>query len=361
VKLSRNTGILTYPIRLVGYFSIILIVYFVRQPQKEIADLMVWLCLLFLCIYPHLAFSNFLVKPKPETEFNSLLIDMLVIGVVSNLVYLDPAIFIPLLVANSTANYALKGPRFMVKGVFAFALGLMISFIFLGFEFKTADNRYLLIPTLLYLFLTTHHIAYVSYTRSKYLMSANNKMDSFINFDALTKMPNRHYFDDKLENEWHRSFRQQQVLSVLSLDIDYFKTYLDLYGLAHTDDCLKQVAQAIAAKVTRSADIVARIEEGKFSIILPYTDQDGAFVVAQKVLESIQNLKIKHEGSFIETIVTVSIGTASIIPVKSFTALGLVLAADQALKLAKDDDGNCIRVKTIITHHNEVEQRAEVA
>lgn len=347
MKLTKAAGTFDYPMRVAGYLLVIINVYLARRPELDSAYLAIWVILVFFILYPHIAFSSFVAKPTAKTESNSLLIDMMSIGLLANLVYFNPVIFLPYYIANSSAIYALKGSGLMLKGFLALIVGVLISIPILGLEFRANFSSVGIIPAFFYLFAATHYIGYLSHIRGVILNKAKVKAEIQANSDTITKIANRRYFDVRLEEEWARNYRSQQPLSMLAIDIDHFKAYNDLYGHPLGDDCLNQVAQAISRSVTRSSDVVARTGGEEFNVILPNTNLEGAKRVADKVLEAIQGLRIEHAGSEVANVVTVSIGVSSVIPVPSFSTRGLMLATDQALYQAKGEGRNRISVKTL--------------
>lgn len=347
VRLTRSAGTFVYPMRVAGYLFVIVNVYLARLPEREWADLVVWLHLMVVIVFPHIAFYLFTRHPSTKTELYSLHFDMVLIGITTNLLYFNPVLFLPFLISNSSANYAMRGPTFMFQGVIAYLCGLMLSFPLLGFEFRMTFSVYELIPAYFYLIAVTHYVGYISYVRGIVLIKAKKKAEVLANLDALTKIANRRRFDGTLEDEWQRSYDAQEPISMLALDIDYFKAYNDIYGHPTGDDCLNKVAQEIASKVTRSSDLVARTGGEEFSIILSNTSLEKASDIAQTVLKAIQGLKIEHNGSKISAVVTVSIGVVSIVPVTSFSPRGLMLATDQALYQAKKMGRNCICTKKL--------------
>lgn len=131
--------------------------------------------------------------------------------------------------------------------------------------------------------------------------------------DALTGIANRRSFDETLEREWDRCGRSKLPVSLLIGDVDYFKAYNDTYGHVLGDDCLRQVAQALAMCVTRPTDLCARYGGEEFALILAETDEDGALAVAREACEKIRNLRLPHAGSSLG-IVTISLGVASTVP-----------------------------------------------
>ncbi|MEO5347502.1 MAG: diguanylate cyclase [Magnetococcus sp. YQC-9] len=160
--------------------------------------------------------------------------------------------------------------------------------------------------------------------------------------DGLTSIPNRRRFDQFLEYEWGRSQRFAHPLSLLLMDIDYFKMYNDCYGHAQGDHCLRQVAEAIARSMPRTVDLAARYGGEEFACVLPETHEPGAKAVAERILSSIRALKIPHAHSKAGEYVTVSIGVACMIPSHERQPLDLITRADQALYKAKRGGRNRI-------------------
>jgi len=172
------------------------------------------------------------------------------------------------------------------------------------------------------------------------LRQANLELEKLVNLDGLTKIANRRCFDNRLEREWQRLSREQQPMSLLLLDIDYFKRYNDCYGHQLGDDCLNAIAQALEQTLYRPADLVARYGGEEFVTILPNTDLDGAFRVAEQIRGAIANLEIPHQNSDISDIVTVSIGVTSILPSPQQKSSTLIKQADIALYSAKQQGRN---------------------
>jgi diguanylate cyclase (GGDEF)-like protein len=181
------------------------------------------------------------------------------------------------------------------------------------------------------------------------LQIANRELRLLAHLDGLTKIANRRCFDDFLEHQWRRLSRTQQPLSLLMLDVDFFKPYNDLYGHQRGDDCLVDIARTIQKIISRPTDLVARYGGEEFAIVLPETHQDGAIVIAQIIIKAIQDLNIPHKASAITDCVTVSIGIASMIPVLDFAPDCLVDLSDQALYSAKQQGRNSYCVQSNIT------------
>ncbi|MEG4035450.1 diguanylate cyclase [Microcoleus sp. S36b_A4] len=153
--------------------------------------------------------------------------------------------------------------------------------------------------------------------------------------DGLTQVANRRCFDERLQSEWHRLIQGKQLLSLIMLDVDYFKRYNDCYGHQAGDICLVKVASSAAQAVKRSSDLLARYGGEEFAAILPNTDADGAIAVAESIREAIRDLGIPHEQSDVSAIVTVSMGIATVIPTAEISPDELVALADRALYDAK--------------------------
>lgn len=172
------------------------------------------------------------------------------------------------------------------------------------------------------------------------LQQANLELQRIANTDSLTQIPNRRCFDESLEQEWQRLRREQQPLSLVLCDIDYFKHYNDCYGHPAGDACLQQVAQAIFRCIKRPADIVARYGGEEFAIILPSTDQLGAITVVEAIQQTLQALQIPHAGSAVADYITLSLGIACFIPTLNSSWQELIDAADTALYQAKQQGRN---------------------
>ena len=179
--------------------------------------------------------------------------------------------------------------------------------------------------------------------RTQELEQANQLLQIRSNTDCLTQISNRRYFDSMLEQEWNRGQRLGSKLSVIMLDIDYFKRFNDHYGHVAGDSCLQELAQQLQSSLTRAGDVVARYGGEEFVVLLPNTDKQAALTVAKHLQEAIASLAMPHaESSF--GIVTVSFGIASLIPSDLHSAVELVKFADRALYNAKLAGRNCIEV-----------------
>ena len=153
--------------------------------------------------------------------------------------------------------------------------------------------------------------------------------------DGLTGLANRRCFDETLQAEWLRASRQQQALSLLMVDVDHFKLYNDANGHLGGDECLQQIALAMAGEM-RANDLVARYGGEEFAVILPNESLNGACIVAERIRARVEQLRLPYQ-SRADKMVTVSIGAATLWPSPD-TETGpkqLLAIADGALYLAK--------------------------
>jgi len=161
-----------------------------------------------------------------------------------------------------------------------------------------------------------------------------------IYYDPLTGIFNRRFFDENLNGFIKTLSRSSGILSLLMIDIDYFKNYNDSYGHSAGDDCLKIVAKTLKNNVTRSDDFVVRYGGEEFAVVLPNTDEDGARLLADKMLESVRSCKIQHRASSVADIVTISIGVTTGEVGNTSRADDFIIRADELLYLSKQNGRN---------------------
>lgn len=172
------------------------------------------------------------------------------------------------------------------------------------------------------------------------LEQSNQHLEKLSHQDGLTQIANRRYFDHRLQEEWQRLQREEKPLSLILLDIDYFKQYNDYYGHLEGDECLKNIAKALSQSVKRSMDVVARYGGEEFAVILPNTAKSGAIQVAQEIQILISQLEIKHNPDCPYRNITVSMGIATIIPTSKDSINFLISQADTALYQSKEKGRN---------------------
>lgn len=130
--------------------------------------------------------------------------------------------------------------------------------------------------------------------------------------DPLTGIANRRAFEEVLGQEWRRMMRHHIALSLLMIDVDYFKRFNDSYGHVVGDQCLRKVAQVLALRTRRAGEIAARYGGEEFAVLLPHTDIAAARRLAELICGAVREQKIPHEGSAVAPYVTISVGLACI-------------------------------------------------
>lgn len=165
-------------------------------------------------------------------------------------------------------------------------------------------------------------------------------LESISYVDGLTNIPNRRKFNEQFELVWNIANREKSTVSIIMMDIDYFKAFNDIYGHQAGDECLVQVAKQLSKTVLRKTDFVGRYGGEEFICILPNTIIEDAFIVAEKMREGVIELKIKNKGSQITDIVTISLGVASCIPNQDIPSSKLIEQADEALYRSKESGRN---------------------
>jgi diguanylate cyclase (GGDEF)-like protein len=155
--------------------------------------------------------------------------------------------------------------------------------------------------------------------------------------DGLTGVFNRRHFDEHLAAEWGRAVRAGTALSVVLIDVDFFKRYNDRYGHQAGDDCLRRVAATLKAGVKRPGDMVARYGGEEFACLLPDTPLAGALELARQLGQDVHGLAIEHGDSTVAPVVTVSLGVGCKREDAVGTPAALVREADAQLYIAKSE------------------------
>lgn len=153
--------------------------------------------------------------------------------------------------------------------------------------------------------------------------------------DGLTGVANRRKLEARLEAAWSQACRDNGPLSLIMIDVDYFKKYNDHYGHQRGDQCLRRLAMALAATLNRPYDLLARYGGEEFACLLPDTDLAGAERVAQKMLAAVAELRIEHLASDVGPQVSLSLGVATVRASARLTPQELLRCADEQLYLAK--------------------------
>ncbi|MDX1572008.1 MAG: sensor domain-containing diguanylate cyclase [Xanthomonadales bacterium] len=167
-----------------------------------------------------------------------------------------------------------------------------------------------------------------------------DKLLSLSTRDDLTGLANRRRLREFIDHAWRRGTRSNCPLSLILLDVDYFKSYNDTYGHPAGDACLKTIAQVLKRFARRSGDLAARYGGEAFALVLENTERDVALQVAEQLRCAVHDQAIVHENSPVAGRVTISAGVTTQCPDKHRSARELLEAADQALYEAKDQGRN---------------------
>lgn len=191
-------------------------------------------------------------------------------------------------------------------------------------------------------------IALLAEAFSTYLRKVREQEEKLLEMtltDPLTGIPNRRAFENHIKDAISISRRNEWTMSIMLLDVDFFKNYNDFYGHSDGDTCLKLVANQLNEIVSRNTDFCARYGGEEFVCILPNTSAEGAKSKAEELRKAIESLAIPHEASRIANVITISIGVATF-PFKldsNWRKDVIVEQADKALYQAKADGRNTCR------------------
>jgi len=175
---------------------------------------------------------------------------------------------------------------------------------------------------------------------SRELAASNRQLEMLSRQDGLTGIANRRYFDAYIATELRRAARSKEALSLILIDVDYFKLFNDSYGHQGGDECLKRIAGAMQSVCHRATDLPARYGGEEFVLVLPSTPLDGARKVSASLAAAISQLAIPHAQSKVAAVVTISQGIASMVPTPETGPEHFIEHADLALYRAKEQGRN---------------------
>lgn len=174
------------------------------------------------------------------------------------------------------------------------------------------------------------------------LLEQNQVLETLSNLDALTGIGNRRSFEDGLQQEWSKALSHSRPVSLLMVDVDYFKEYNDFYGHQAGDDCLRSVAEALSHQMD-GIGCVNRYGGEEFAMIMPNAELDAALGLGERLRTAVESLHIAHGRSLIGPYVTISVGVAALLPTEETNMEELVLQADKALYQAKKEGRNRVK------------------
>ena len=224
-------------------------------------------------------------------------------------------------------------------------LAILVSILTgLGFLFSEPGSLAWIVLTnralALFVIWTTTILLLYNKKAEKQLIHLNKELEQFSFQDGLTELANRRMFDLTLDREWGRSQRDQLPLSLIMLDIDFFKQYNDRYGHQQGDECLKQIAQALNSVSKRSMDLIARYGGEEFVVLLPNTNNKQAIQLAKQCCSVVVEMQLPHNLSTVSDVVTISVGVTTVIPSVDSEPSTLVNSADKLLYQAKNNGRN---------------------
>ena len=164
--------------------------------------------------------------------------------------------------------------------------------------------------------------------------------------DSLTGLANRRYLDEVLENEWRSAIRHKLPITIMMIDIDFFKLYNDALGHIQGDQCLRRIAILLGSISSRSGDLAARYGGEEFLLLFSVTDKDQALIQVLQLMELVRNIGIIHPKSNVSKHVTISVGVATMIPHLNDKLSDFISRADHALYTAKSNGRNQYHIAT---------------
>lgn len=187
--------------------------------------------------------------------------------------------------------------------------------------------------------------------RNQLLLKIKTDMlEQLVSIDSLTEVANRRRFDEMLDQEWRRSVRNESPLSIIMIDVDYFKALNDSFGHAAGDICLKQIALALKNSLRRSSDTLARYGGEEFAAILPNISHADAMKLAEQMRVNVEAQAIAHPRSPLGPHVTVSLGLTTAQPKMHESPAQLLVQADEMLYQAKQEGRNRIKGANLATN-----------
>lgn len=219
-------------------------------------------------------------------------------------------------------------------------------------SFFVLDNRYFIIKifalalvfavvTLVYSYMKTSRRNYINEQvkiKTEEILNDNQIRIKDSKLDPLTQCLNKDFFSQRFKEEYKRAIREKQSLSMLIVNIDEFKAYNDIYGRNEGDECIKLIANILVAQCSRPCDLVSRVENDEFHILLPNTSE--AKTVANRSIKAVSSLKIPHENSIASNVLTISIGLATTSPESLSSKEEFIDKAKASLALAKKSGRN---------------------
>jgi len=240
-------------------------------------------------------------------------------------------------------SFAIK-PRFFIYVQLLIALPLAVALPIFHADDFTLLSCYinLLFGGFLSVFMCviTYNSTLENICNKKIIENKNTELKELSETDILTTNLNRRKFNEIMENEWRRAFRNNSIMVFIMIDVDSFKKYNDTYGHLKGDECLRLIGKTLKTNFRRITDYVARYGGEEFSVVMVDSCEEDGIDACKRIMKSIQELNIPHSQSDISNIVTVSMGMAVVIPTEKDCLVDLIHNADLALYEAKETGRN---------------------
>ena len=333
----HRIGRAIYPFRVFGFIlfgTSTLLFQSIHNIQLDVCTLT---ALTFCLIYPHLAFLRYLKQKSRQVEIEHMLADMILLGLLIACVNFNPIIALPYLIANSAANYALRGMRQVAYGLFIVIVSALSIGAYRAQSVIVDVELIELIAPFLYLTLVTHFMGHLAYVRGISLIKRKRKAEITSQQDFLTGLKNRRYIFNKIKQKDAACPSNDSTL--IMADIDYFKQINDTYGHDHGDAVLVQVSQRIKQSLNHEA-IIARWGGEEFLVYLPNTNTQKGALVADEIRKAVMDAPVNFGG--INHEVTMTLGVASYTTNSRFEST--LQRADMALYEGKTQGRNQVIV-----------------
>lgn len=221
-------------------------------------------------------------------------------------------------------------------------VGMLWSPIFSMLDYTYTDTFILRFPILYFgCFVAAFSTEFVRHSTFIKFVETNEALESLTRVDTLTGIENRYAFETRINETWQLFYERENPLSVLIIDIDYFKKYNDAYGHLAGDQVLKQAAILIADVMADFKGYVSRWGGEEFICLLPFADTQKAVAIADQVLAVFRHAKIPHRETLLENkVITVSIGSATVYETKVVDTDAVIHGADESLYEAKESGRN---------------------
>ena len=180
-------------------------------------------------------------------------------------------------------------------------------------------------------------------TSNKALKQSNESLMKLSHLDEVTGIANILHFEEQFFIEWRRSIRYKLPISLILLNVDFLKDFVEEHGQERGEDYLKKVAKEVAADLNRPTDLVARFGGIQFAVLLPDTDHEGGLKVANNLRKAVKELRLENSKSKVSDYITVSLGLSTVFPTHDVRPTALLGAAKEKLLVAEEYGRNQVK------------------